>query len=62
MLAVISPVFHEYEVPPLAISVALVPMQIATVEGEIVAVGNEFTVTVLEAVAKHPVPLVTVTE
>lgn len=43
-------------------SVALAPLQIATVAGEIAAVGSEFTVTNLDAVAEHPTPLVTVTE
>lgn len=62
MLAVASPVFQEYKVPPLAVNVALEPMQIAALTGEMAAVGNEFTVTNLEAVAEQPVPAVTVTE
>ena len=42
-------------------SVALAPAQIETVAGEMEAVGGAFTVTVREAVAVHPLALVTVT-
>lgn len=62
MLEVVAPVFHENDTPPLAVSVALAPLHIATVTGEITAVGNGLTVTSLDAVAEQPVPLVTVTE
>ncbi len=56
-----DPVLHEYEVPLLAVSVALAPMQMLTVAGEITADGFGLTVTVLEAVAVHPFASVTVT-
>ena len=48
-------------VPPLAVSVADAPLQIATVAGEIAAVGTAFTVTNLLAVAEQLAALVTVT-
>jgi hypothetical protein len=43
------------------VSVVLAPLQIATVAGEIAAIGSGFTVTVLEAVPEHPLASDTVT-
>ena len=59
---VVAPVLHEYDVPPLAVSVALAPLQIVTVAGEIEAVGSGLTFTVRDAVAVQPFTSVTVTE
>ena len=61
MLAVVAPVLHEYEVPPLAVSVTLPPVQILAVAGEIEAVGSGLTLTVRDVVAVHPFASVTVT-
>ena len=59
-LVVIAPVLHEYEVPPLAVSVTLAPLQIGA--GELIeAVGVGFTVTVRDVVAVQPLTSVTVT-
>ena len=57
--AVIAPVLHEYEVPPVAVRVAVAPEQIVGLFT--VGVGSVLTVTVPEAVAVHPYELVTVT-
>ena len=56
-----APVFHKYDVPPLAVNVALSPLQINNLEDEIEAIGKVFTVTVLEEVAVQPLPFVTMT-
>jgi len=61
ILELVEPLLHEYEVPPLAVNVALAPLQIVTVAGEIEAVGKELRATVLEAVAVQPLLSVTVT-
>lgn len=45
--------------PPLAVSVALAPLQMLALEG--VMEGSVLTVTVLDAVAVHPLAFVTVT-
>ena len=62
MEAVRAPVFHEKEVPPLAVSEALAPLQIEIVAGEIEATGSGFTLTLREAEAVQPLASVTVTE
>ena len=54
-----APVLHEYEVPPVAVRVAVAP---AHIDGLFtVGVGFAFTVTVPDAVAVHPFTLVAVT-
>ena len=67
MAAVVAPVFQEYVVPPLAVSVAEAPMQIVPSFGVpevsvtvIVAVGRGLTVMVAMAVAVQPLAFVTV--
>ncbi len=62
MVAVLAALLQEKEVPPLAVRVALVPLQIATVVGLITATGNGFTVTVAKVVAVQVLASVTVTE
>ena len=57
--AVIAPVLHEYEVPPVAVRVAVAPAHIVTLFT--VGEGSAFTVTVPAAVAVHPFELVAVT-
>ena len=52
---------QAYCVPPDAVRVALCPLQIATVDGLMVAVGNKFTVTLRLAVAVQLFASVTVT-
>lgn len=52
---------HVYCIPPPAVSVALSPLQIVTVAGEIVAVGALFTETKRDAVIEQLLALVTVT-
>jgi len=61
ILAVVCPVFHRYELAPLAVNVEDPPEQI--VDGDAVAVtsGKGLTVTVMEAVLLHPIELVPVT-
>ena len=63
MEELVEPVLHEYEPPapaPEAVRVTLAPAQIAP--GLLIeAVGGELTVTVLEAVAVHPLLSVAVT-
>ena len=59
--AVVGPVFHTYVPPPLAVRVAVAPLQIVTTAGAITATGNGFTVTVTEAEAVQLLALVTVT-
>ena len=48
-------------VAPLAVNVTLLPAQIVELDGEILTVGMEFTVTGTEAVAVHPLAAVPVT-
>ena len=67
MAAVVAPVFQEYVVPPLAVSVAEAPMQIVPSLGvpevsvtAIAAVGRGLTVIVDVAVAVQPLAFVTV--
>jgi len=62
MLAEIAALFHEYNIPPLAVKVALSPSQIAGAAGLITATGLAFTVTTLETEAVQPLASVTVTE
>ena len=62
MLAVVAPVLHTNEVPPLAVNVALAPLQMFTVAGEMDAVGSGLTFTVRDVDAVHPFTSVTVTE
>jgi len=64
--AEVAPVLQlkEYgEVPPvpLAVRLALAPLQMATVAGEMLAVGLGLTVTFLVALAVQPLLSVTVT-
>jgi hypothetical protein len=55
-----EPLLHLYRPPPVAVSVVLPPLQIT--EGPVIATtGFWFTMTVLVAVAVHPLPFVTVT-
>ena len=61
MAAVVAELFQLYEVPPLAVKVALAPLQIVTVAGAIAAVGLLFTVTKRLAVALQLLASVTVT-
>ena len=67
MSAVVAPVFQEYVVPPLAVSVAEASMQIVPSLGvpevsvtAIAAVGAGLTVIVDVAVAVQPLAFVTV--
>ena len=67
MAAVVAPVFQEYVVPPLAVSVAEAPIQTVSSFGvpevsvtAIVAVGRGLTVIVDVAVAVQPLAFVTV--
>ena len=67
MAAVVAPVFQEYVVPPLAVSVAEAPMQIVPSLGvpevsvtAIAAVGAGLTVIVVVAVDEQPLAFVTV--
>ena len=67
MAAVVAPVFQEYVVPPLAVSVAEAPMQIVPSLGvpevsvtAIAAVGAGLTVMVVVAVVVQPLAFVTV--
>ena len=67
MAAVVAPVFQEYVVPPLAVSVAEAPEQIVPSFGVpevsvavIVADGRGLTVIVVVAVAVQPLAFVTV--
>ena len=67
MAAVVAPVFQEYVVPPLAVSVAEAPEQTVPSFGvpevsvtEIAAVGRGLTVMVVVAVAVQPLAFVTV--
>jgi hypothetical protein len=55
------PLLQAYEVPPLAVKVALPPPQINAVAGEIEGTGIGFTLTVLDAVAVQVLAPVTVT-
>lgn len=61
MAAVVAVVLHRYAVPPLAVSVVLCPLQIATEAGDTEAIGTAFTLTVPLAVALQLAALVTVT-
>ena len=67
MAAVVAPVFQEYVVPPLAVSVAEAPIQTVPSFGvaevsvtAIAAVGRGLTVIVDVAVAVQPLAFVTV--
>ena len=67
MEAVVAPVFQEYVVPPLAVSVAEAPMQIVPSLGvpevsvtAIAAAGAGLTVIVVVAIAVQPLAFVTV--
>ena len=55
------PVLHAKLGPPEAVSVELVPAQVLTVAGVMVAVTAGTTVTLTDAVPLQPTPLVTVT-
>ena len=56
---VTAPVLHEYDVPPVAVRVAVAP---AHIDGLFtVGVGSAFTVTTVLAVAVQPLAAVTVT-
>lgn len=59
MLAEVAPVLHEYEIPPVAVSVTLAPLQMLALLG--VTFGWGVTFTVRDAVAVQPLALVTVT-
>ena len=60
IVVVVAPVLHLYALPPLAVSVALCPLQIVS-EGAAEIAGSGLTVTVLFAIALHWLALVTVT-
>jgi len=61
MEAVVAPVLHTNETPPVAVSVDEPPTQIAGLAGVMLHDGNGFTVTVVEHELLHPFALVTVT-
>jgi hypothetical protein len=58
--AVVAPLLHRYDVPPEAVKLVLLPVQIVFVP-VIAAVGFVFTVNALLLVAVQPFPSVTVT-
>jgi hypothetical protein len=58
--AVVTDVFHRYEMPPLAVNVVLCPLQIVVVP-PMTTMGNAFTVTNCVLVDVHPLAFVTVT-
>jgi hypothetical protein len=60
MLAVVAALLHRYEVPPLAVKVAVAPEQMLFVPVT-TAVGLAFTVNVLLLVAVQPLAFVAVT-
>lgn len=60
MEVVDAPVLHLYAVPPLAVSVALLPLHIVN-DGEAVIDGGGFIVTVRVAIEGHPTPFDAVT-
>ena len=60
MDAVVALLLHKYELPPEAVSVVLLPIQI-DVPPEIEAIGSALTCTNLLATAEQPPALVTVT-
>ena len=60
MLVIVAPLLHKYDVPPVAVSVVLDPVQIS-VSPLILGVGREFTVTVTLVDPWQPLPSVTVT-
>ena len=49
-----APVLQMYETPPLALRIILEPLHIETVDGEIVAIGFEFTVRIVVTIESHP--------
>jgi len=69
MAAVVAPVFQAYEVPPLAVRVAVAPTQMMpsllmlplVSEKAIAGFGSGFTVIVVEVLAEQLLALVTVT-
>ena len=61
MVEEVDPVFHKYVPPPVAVSVAVCPAQIVLLLTEIVAVGDEFTVTKILVVSEQ-LPAETTTE
>ena len=60
MAAVLAPVLHAYDAPPLAVKVLLAPEQIVLFPA-MLTVGLALTVSVLSAVAVQPDALVAVT-
>jgi hypothetical protein len=52
---------HTYPVPPLAVSVAEVPVQTVESFAETTAVGCGVTFTIIVAVSVHPIALVAIT-
>lgn len=62
MVDVFPPLFQLYVAPPLAVSVMFGLLQVIIAEdGLTAALGVEFTLTVLDAVAIQPLDAVTVT-
>jgi len=51
---VVAPVFHEYDVAPEAVNVALAPEQIAVEEAEALTVGVMLTVKLIVLVFEQP--------
>lgn len=61
ILAVVSPVLQTYEEPPIAVSVADAPSQIADADAFIIIAGDALTNTVPLADELQPLPFVPVT-
>jgi hypothetical protein len=53
-VVVVAPVFHEYEVAPEAVNVALAPEQIAVEEAEALTVGVMLTDKLKVLVSEQP--------
>jgi len=62
MDGVVRPVFHKYDTPPLAVSVAPDPLQIESEVEIICAEGAGSTVTTTDNICEHPLVSVTVTK
>jgi len=61
MAAVVAPVLHKNDVPPVAVSVAEPPVQMLLSEADMLHVGGGVTVTVAEHELVQPLAPVTVT-
>jgi hypothetical protein len=54
MLLAVAPLFHTYELAPVAVSVADAPAHIVAAEALMLSVGAALTVIVLDTVAEQP--------